>query len=101
MACYSTVVALAAVLTEYVSYTVTRNKLGYVPSLLFVLGITSIVSNVGLSKILEWSIPIIEIGYPVLIVITTCNILYKVVGFKPIKVPALITLGISVILYLS
>lgn len=99
MACYSTIIALAAVLSEYVSTTLTRGKMSYVTALAIVLSITALVSNTGLGNITQFAKPIIEIGYPVIIVITVCNILYKLFGFKPIKLPVLITLIVSSILY--
>ena len=99
MACFSTVVALAAAVTEYLHYNVFHKKINYVSALFLALSMTCITSNLGLGKILELSAPIIEIGYPVLIVLTLLNIAYKLWGFKPVKVPVVITLIASIVNY--
>ena len=100
MACYSTIIALTVVVSDYLQQTILRNKISYVQALLLVLTVTAIISNFGLSKILSVSGPFIEAGYPALIVLMLCNIAYKIIGFKPVKVPVLITLIISCALYL-
>lgn len=100
MACYSTIIALTAVVAEYMQKTILRNKINYVQALLLVLTITAAISNFGLGKILATSGPFIEAGYPALIVLVFVNIAYKLFGFKSIKVPVLITLLISSLFYL-
>lgn len=100
MACFSTIIALAAVVTEFMQCEIMHDKVEYVPTLIGVLGVTFFTSYFGLTKILELSTPIIEIGYPVLVVITILNIAYKLFDFKPIKTPVLITLIISCLNYL-
>ena len=100
MACYSTIIALTAVVAEYMQKTILHNKINYVQALLLVLGITGLISNFGLSKILTNSGPFIEAGYPALVVLTIVNIAYKMVGFKPIKLPVLITIVLSSLFYL-
>lgn len=100
MACLSTAIALAAVVGEYVQFTVFRNKVSYVTSLAITLLACIPLSTAGLSTILGVTGGVItKIGYPVLIVITLCNIAYKLFGFKPIKVPVLITFIAMVISY--
>ncbi len=95
MACYSTIIALTAVLAEYIQQTLSKNKINYISALLIVLGATAIISNFGLSKILSVSGPYIDAGYPALIVLMLCNLAYQLFGFKPVKLPVLVTLLIS------
>lgn len=99
MACYSTIIALAAVFAEYIQKFIFHNTISYSFCLVGTLLTTLLFSHWGLSAILEFSIPFIEIGYPVLITLTLLNIGYKVWGFKPIKIPVFITLLISLVLY--
>lgn len=99
MACYSTIVALAAVFAEFMQGTIFNNRINYFTALLISLVITCFTSNVGLSNILKFSLPLIEIFYPVLITLTLCNIAYKLFGMKIIKVPVLITLLVSIVSY--
>lgn len=100
MACYSTIIALTAVSAEYVQQTILNNKISYVQALLIVLGITALISNFGLSKILATSGPFIEAGYPALIMLTVVNVAYKLFGFTPVKIPVFITLFISCLVFL-
>jgi len=91
LACFSTMIALSAVLSEYISQNLSGNTLTYVQSLLITLGLTLIPANLGLSTILHASMPFIKIIYPVLIALTLCNTAYKLFGFKPVRIPVLIT----------
>ncbi len=91
MACLSTLVALAAVFSEYLRTELLKNKISYIQSLLITLSATTIISNFGLSNILKFSEPIINFGYPIIVVITLCNAAYKLCNFQMIRLPVLIT----------
>lgn len=95
MACYSTIVALAAVFAEYIQKTMSNNRISYGAALIGTLLATAITSNLGLTSILQLSAPIIEIGYPILIVLTIMNIAYKLFDIKIIKPIMLVTLLLS------
>lgn len=100
MACLSTAIALAAVVGEYVQFTLFRNKINYVTALIITLMACIPLATAGLGQILAVTGgAITRIGYPVLIAITICNIAYKLFGFKPIKMPVLITFIIMVVSY--
>lgn len=102
MACFSTAIALSAVVGEYVQFTIFRNKIGFIPSLVLVLLASMPLSVGGLSQILSLTAgPLIYIGTPILIVITLCNIAYKLFGFKPIKIPVLVTIVLATISYMK
>ncbi len=92
LACFSTIVALAMVLAEYIHKEVTRTALPFLPALALVLTVTAGISCYGLDSIMYYSAPFINTGYPVLITITVCNLAYKLFNFTPIKVPVLLTL---------
>ncbi len=93
MACFSTISALAAVVAEYLRYEIFRKKVGYIPSLIIALVTTTFIANFGLSNILYYSAPFINIGYPIIISIVACNLAYSLFGFRPIKLPvALVSL---------
>ena len=99
MACYSTIIALSAVVAEYLQKIVLTDKISHIQSLLVVLSIAGIVANFGLSKILYFSTPCIEIVYPSLIMLMFCNIAYKLGTIKIVKIPVLLTLITSCIAY--
>ena len=95
MACFSTIIALAAVLAEYIQHDVSKNKLSYVPSLAVTLALTTVISWNGLAQLTAYVNPIINTLYPLLITLTFANIAYKLWNFKPVKLPVLITLIVS------
>lgn len=96
MACFSTIIALAAVLAEYVQIELSNNKISRTASLAGVLALTSLVSCYGLDSIMAFSMPIILTCYPVIIVITFINIAYKLWGFEYIKIPTALALVASI-----
>jgi branched-chain amino acid:cation transporter, LIVCS family len=95
VACLSTLIALASVLSEYLRSDISRNKLSYIAALALVLITTTLVAQFELGPLLEYSEPLLLIVYPVLIVLTICNIAYKFFDFTPVKIPVLITLLLS------
>lgn len=98
MACFSTIVALATVLAEYLQKEVTRNTLPYIPSLALILIMTAGISCYGLDTIMHYSGPVINTCYPVLITLTLCNVAYKLFDFTPVRGPVLLTLIASIYL---
>ena len=91
MACISTAIALSAVVVEYLQRDVGRNKISYIPALVFVLLLTFFFSLLGYDWILKISVMTVEaIGVPIVITITFANIAYKLAGFRPIKTPVAI-----------
>lgn len=92
LACISTAMALCALVAEWLQHIVFNNAIGYKGSLVIVLLLSIPFSTNALDSLLKISSgPLITIGYPVLVTITVCNILYKLYGFKPIKIPATLT----------
>jgi LIVCS family branched-chain amino acid:cation transporter len=91
MACISTLVALAAVFSEYLRHDLLKDKINYIQSLSITLLVTTIVSNFGLSNILKFGVPVINFGYPIIVVITLCNAAYQLFGIRMIKLPVLLT----------
>lgn len=101
-ACLSTATALSAVFAEYIQYTLSRNRIGYIPALAIALLACLPLSTFGLTQVLLLTAgPIVYIGYPMLITLTMCNIAYKLFGFKWVKIPVLLTLVIALVSYMS
>jgi len=102
MACLSTAIALSAVFAEYIQYTLSRNKIGYVPALVITLLLCLPLSTFGLTQVLSLTAgPMLYIGYPMLITLTFCNIANKLFGFVWVRLPVLLTLIIAVISYME
>lgn len=101
MACLSTAIALCATVARYVQYTLFNNKIQYVYALIITIAASIPLTIYGLSTVLSFTAgPIVYIGYPVLIALTVCNILYKTVGVKAVKIPVICTFLAALISYL-
>jgi len=89
LACFTTTVSLTAVVADYVKHTLFHGKIRYIYAVIGVLVVTAFIARLGLTAILHYSVPFIIATYPIFIVITICNLLYKFFNFKPIKLPVL------------
>jgi branched-chain amino acid:cation transporter, LIVCS family len=92
MACFSTIIALATVLAEYVQHDLSKNRICYISSLIIVLVTTALMSLGGLDSLLLYAKPLIVTIYPLFITLTIANLGYKLFDFKPVRIPVLITL---------
>jgi LIVCS family branched-chain amino acid:cation transporter len=100
MACLSTAIALSAVVAEYVEQELFDKRLGYVTSLVFVLLCSLPLSIAGLTTVLKLTGGLITyVGYPVLIVLTLVNILYKLFNFTWVKLPVAVTFVLVMLLH--
>lgn len=101
LACFSTSIALGAVVGEYLQKDILHNKISYVNALAITLLASLPLSVYGLGTILKITGgPITFIGYPALITLTLCNIAYKLFNFKPVKTPVALTLIAATLAYL-
>lgn len=96
MACLSTASALATVFSEYLKNDILNRKVNYIQALIITLTVTNIIANFGLTNILTYSAPFINMGYPVIITIALCNLAYKLFDFSWIKLPVAITTVIMI-----
>jgi len=100
MACLSTSIALSAVVAEYTQKSVFKNKINFLSALVLVLASCIPLSIAGLKYVRTITAgPLLYIGYPVLIVLTFCNIAYKLWDFKPVKLPVLLTFLVTLACY--
>jgi len=100
MACLSTAIALSAVVAEYLQEEIFRRKISFVPSLIVLLALCLPLSIAGLDEVGRLvGGPILYIGYPILVALTFLNIAYKLVDFKPVKIPVLATTVLFTVLY--
>lgn len=90
----TTIVSLSAVLGDYV-HRVSHKKVSYTWAVGLVLGVCALMASFGLTNILVYSMPLINFFYPLIIVTTVCNLLYKWLGFTWIKLPVFLTALIS------
>ncbi len=100
MACFSTAIALGAVVSEYFQITIFKKKISFEAALAFVFILCLPLSTFGLDMVRALTGgPIVYIGYPAIITLTFCNIAYKLFNFTPVKTPVAITFVIALISY--
>lgn len=98
LACITTVMSLAVMLVEVLDqefnfwYWMPEHRLSYSVSILLIMIITVFFTNLGFSKLMTIIHPVVMVCYPAIIILTICNILYKLFGFKPVKIPFAIVL---------
>jgi len=99
LACFSTMIALAALTANYFHHLIADESVTYPQALCMILGTSAFISNIGLNTLLSFSEPLILIGYPSLIVITIANILHKLCGIQTIATPTALTLAGTLFYY--
>lgn len=99
LACLTTAIALISVFSDFVQKEVFNQKISYEVTLVGALGITFLISTYQFTGISAFLGPILQVCYPGLIVLTFLNILYKITGFQPLKIPVFVTFAVSALLY--
>lgn len=100
LACLTTAIALLSVFAEFFQKQVLEDKISYQTSLIFSLVVTFFISTFEFSGIAQFLSPILQVCYPMLIVLTILNIAYRLGNFKPIKIPVLAVFILSIVNYM-
>ncbi len=93
LACITTVMSLAVAVVDVIHVEIMNTEIGakipfsYHWMMFITMMITVIFSTIGFTSIMAFLHPIMEIIYPAVIVLTICNILYKLYGFSYVKLP--------------
>jgi LIVCS family branched-chain amino acid:cation transporter len=90
-ACIATALALTTVSSDYLYREVFKHSISKHWCLGIVVAMTMLMSNIGFQGIMKFSLPILNVVYPTLIVLCVMNILYKWKGIKCIKLPVALT----------
>lgn len=99
-ACLSTSIALSAVVAEYLQKYILQGAISFEIALLITLISAIPLSIFGLKEVLLIAGgPLVYVGYPVVIALTICNLLYMACGFKPVKLPVLLTFVCALLSY--
>lgn len=100
LVCYSTSVALTSIVAEYIHVKLLNNRLSYGGVLVFVHGVLFAVSFLGLARVGELIVgPVSHVLYPVVIVLTFCNLGYALWGLRSVKMPVFIALLVTSVWY--
>lgn len=97
LSCLTTAIALSVVFASYLHKEIFREKTSYKNALLLSIAVTALMSNLGFVGIMKILLPIVSVIYPALVVLAIMHMLYKLVGFKLIKVPVAATLILTLI----
>ncbi len=92
-ACLTTAIALCAVVATFLQKQVFKGRRSYTTCLAIVLVLSSFCSLLGFEGIVNLLAPLLEIGYPALLVLCFVNIGYKLYAFRLIKWPVYSTLA--------
>lgn len=84
-ACFTTEIALTAVIAEFIHKTLFKEKISYPVAILATLIPSFLISTLNFNGISAFLAPILQLCYPALIVLTILNVLYKLFDFKPVK----------------
>jgi branched-chain amino acid:cation transporter, LIVCS family len=97
LACLTTVIGLATTIADVLAKEFFNGREALL--LLLLLGITAALSTLGFEKIMHVIHPMVALFYPAIIVLTLCNICYKIYGFESVKVPVALTLLLTIVYY--
>jgi LIVCS family branched-chain amino acid:cation transporter len=95
LAIISTAISLTTIFTDYLREDVFEGKVSHMHALLITLALSGCSANGGLYAILRFEKPFLELFYPPLIVLTLCNIAYKLWNFRPVKTPVALAFSAS------
>ncbi|NGX42903.1 MAG: Branched-chain amino acid transport system 2 carrier protein [Chlamydiae bacterium] len=100
LTCLTTAIALTAVFAEYLHEDITLKKVSYQASVALTLAATFFMSTLSFTGIMSFLVPILVVCYPALIALSIINLLHKLYGFKPVKIPVLAVFIISLLIHL-
>ncbi len=96
LACVTTIMSLAVTFSEILRKDFKLSKLPHSLIVFLLIIITALFSNFGFDKIMSLIHPTVELVYPAIIVLTICNIGYKLFNFSVIKWPFYTTFTLTV-----
>lgn len=104
LACLTTIMSLALAVVDVLHVETMNTWVGkkipysYGVMMFLCVLVSVIFSNFGFEKIMAFLVPILQVCYPALIVLTICNILYKLYDYQWVKVPVYGTLALTLVL---
>lgn len=97
LACLTTAIPLVSIFADYLREDLLKGKGGKIMPLLFTLGISGIIANLGFMGIANMLGPVLQILCPSLIVLSVLNIAHKLYETRVPKTPVFATFAISTI----
>jgi LIVCS family branched-chain amino acid:cation transporter len=97
LACLTTIITLVSVFSSFLHKEFFNEKTPYGFSIVLTLVTAFFFSNLGFDGICNLVVPIVNVCYPALILLTFLNLFYKLYNFKTIKAPVLLIFAGSLI----
>lgn len=97
LACLTTIITLVSVFSEFIHKEFLNEKVPYSFSIVLTLVTAFFFSNLGFDGICKLVVPIVNLCYPALILLTLLNLFYKLYDFRTIKVPVLLIFSGSLV----
>lgn len=100
LACLTTAISNVFVCATFLQKDLFRERVRlWLPAVITLVAAIAI-ANLGFSGIATYIRPLLSLLYPALIVLSLCNLAYRLWGFKPIKTPVLVTFLLTIAAYL-
>lgn len=96
LACLTTALALAGLFADFLQEELQKRNVNvsYLYPLCATLLIAFLMSTLGFTGLMSWVGPVIVFCYPLFIVLSACNLTYKLWGWQWVKTPMLITFAL-------
>ncbi len=99
-ACLTTAITLTSIFADYLRKDLCKEKIRPLPALAATLIVVMLFANLGFSGIAAFLVPIVQIVYPGLILLSILNVLHVLYGYQRVKWPVFLTFACSALVYL-
>lgn len=100
LACLTTVISLAVTFADVLQKELSGYQLSYPSAITLIVICTTFFANLGFKQLMGIIHPIVSVCYPAIIMLTICNILHQIYGWKIVKIPVFATFAITLLIHL-
>ncbi len=98
-ACLTTAITLTSIFADYLRKDLCKEKISPLTALIATLIVVVLFANLGFGGIAAFLVPIVQILYPGLILLTILNFLHILYGYRRVKLPVFLTFACSALVY--
>ncbi|PJD95644.1 MAG: hypothetical protein CK425_08050 [Parachlamydia sp.] len=95
LACFTTVISLAVTFADVLQKEFGELHISYPTGITLIMICTTFFANLGFKQLMSIIHPLVSICYPAIIVLTICNIMHQLYGWKSVKIPVGITFALT------
>lgn len=100
LACLTTVISLAVTFADVLQKELSGYQLSYPLAITLIVICMTFFANLGFKQLMSIIHPIVSVCYPAIIVLTICNIMHQLYGWKTVKAPVFVTFALTLLLHL-